>query len=173
MNRHSIQERRMKRLLSLGVGIFLSLSLQAQSLGLQQLGTLGGEISMNERLLLLQGMGSLSSTVIESDSTRLDQGMFLACDLTCSGIKTGVEAINEEEKYLRIFPNPAHTVVFIEGIDDKAFSFLLFTPTGQLLQEGSVKNEQISLESLSSGLYLLILHAKDSPSFYHRKIIKR
>lgn len=144
----------MKYLLSL-LMLCLSVMVSAQSLGMQQIGSLGGELQSGNSPALTHSLGAVASEVLEDNDLRLDQGTYLACDLSCSGIKTGLNDLIYEMDWIQLYPNPATSEVFVEGPSQYLARYELVAPTGQLVSSGSLAERRINLTPLSAGLYLL------------------
>ena len=73
---------------------------------------------------------------------------------------------------LSVFPNPFTDVVNIVGINvTQNVSFKLFSVDGKVIYNGEVENNQINLNHISSGIYMLQLSSDDKSEIM--KIIKR
>jgi len=81
-------------------------------------------------------------------------------------LPTSVDEIVENE--IKIYPNPTSGQLTIET-ERKILEIKIFDITGKLLLDRSFTNE-IDLDVLASGMYLLELHSKDD--IYRKKIIK-
>lgn len=163
----------MKTIIFLSIGLLALCSLQAQSLGLQQLGSIGGELSTSNGPVLIHSMGAVAATVIQDNNIRLDQGMFLACDISCSNVKTGIETSLYERPLLSLYPNPTSGLLRIEGESAYIHSYQLFSPTGQLVNRGLIHQEQISIHRFPAGLYLLHVYDRDGQIRMVSKVMKR
>ncbi|SOE21331.1 Por secretion system C-terminal sorting domain-containing protein [Spirosomataceae bacterium TFI 002] len=76
--------------------------------------------------------------------------------LTTKEIKQ-VLATEEVKVGLKVFPNPASSFINIEGTEEYE-SYTLLNPKGQQVLNGTLNNSrQIAIESLPSGVYILIL----------------
>ncbi|MGC4128052.1 MAG: T9SS type A sorting domain-containing protein [Bergeyella sp.] len=58
------------------------------------------------------------------------------------------------KKSMGIYPNPAHDVLNIKGIDSKT-NFKIFSTEGRLLKSGTAENEQINVTELQPGVYFI------------------
>ena len=163
----------MKKLIFSLIYFFCNSFAPAQSLGLQQLGTLGGELSMKESPVLTQGIGSLTSTIIQNGTVRLDQGFFLACDLPCSDIKTDAIGYIGEGPEMKVFPNPVGDVIQVEAGEDQDLQYVIFNSIGQKVQAGLVENSHIILDSLPAGIYQLKISSAQKRKQLSIKIVKQ
>ncbi|WP_300567566.1 FG-GAP-like repeat-containing protein [Flavobacterium sp.] len=71
-----------------------------------------------------------------------------------------------------VYPNPAKSILNIKVKTDNAVqSAQVYDLTGKLVLESEVKNEAISVESLSSGTYILLIRGENGKD-YSQKFIK-
>ncbi len=72
----------------------------------------------------------------------------------------------QEERVINVFPNPASDYIFIEGIRP-GIQIDIFNQLGQCItsKQASADHEQISLDLLQSGVYLIILKNNADASF--------
>lgn len=146
----------------------------AQSLGMQQLGSLGGEIGSANGPVLVHALGAVASTVIENSTLRLDQGMFLACDITCDSVKsTGLNGLLYEQPLIAAFPNPADKFIELQGDPRLIFRYELYTLTGQQVAGNSISNARISLADQVPGVYTLHVYGQDGTLSLLSKVVKR
>lgn len=146
---------------------------QAQSLGMQQLGSIGGWISASSGPSLHHSIGAVANTVIEDNDVRLDQGMFLGCDLSCDTIKiSGIESLIYQNSLLSIYPNPTHNILRLEGGSLLIHRYEIFSLNGQLLENGKISNEMISTSNLAPGMYLLKVHGREGELTLLAKVIR-
>lgn len=59
-----------------------------------------------------------------------------------------------ENRQVQVFPNPVSQNATIKGIEGP-FQYQIFNPAGQLLQTGQSTNQEVSMDALPNGLYLL------------------
>jgi para-nitrobenzyl esterase len=79
---------------------------------------------------------------------------FLRHVVSCTDLPTAV--LDNISEKISIYPNPASTIVKLEGINQHKFSFELFQIDGQQLPfEFNSTNNQIDLSKLSKGSYIL------------------
>jgi hypothetical protein len=93
--------------------------------------------------------------------------------LSCYQLANGSFIITslEEDSRVRVFPNPAHDLVKVEGVSEG--SYQLLDLSGKQLSNGRLNEaSSISVNSLKNGIYLLII--REIGVVRHRKIhIKR
>lgn len=145
----------------------------AQSLGMQQLGSLGGQMGSTSSPILLHSMGAVAASVIQDNGIRLDQGMFLACDLACTRTTTGIESTIYAHPVISAYPNPAQLYVNLSGDSRQIAQYKLFNPTGQLIAAGQITEPRIDVSTLPAGLYLLQVYGRDGALSLNTKLVKR
>jgi hypothetical protein len=72
--------------------------------------------------------------------------------------KTACEPLNSAQiilPNLHVYPNPANQVLFVDYLNDMPYQ--IYDLSGKLVQNGWVNQNQISVDNLVSGLYVLIL----------------
>ncbi|MEM7370455.1 MAG: T9SS type A sorting domain-containing protein [Bacteroidota bacterium] len=164
----------MKSIIFLFIGLLALGSLKAQAcLGMYQVGSIAGEITDANGTSLTQSIGAVAATVIKDNDVRLDQGMFLACDLSCDCLLTDIESTLYENPMLSLFPNPTSGLLKTQGESAYIHSYQLFSPTGQLLRSGIIHQQQISLQQFPTGLYLLHVFGRDGQIRLVSKVMKR
>ena len=81
-----------------------------------------------------------------------------------------IEAVNEtEETALILWPNPASQTVYIEGVEAK--EVLVYNALGQMVKSVQNTNE-VSLEGLVQGVYLVRITSIDGSIFTNRLVIR-
>ncbi len=151
---------------------FMALA-QAQSLGLQQLGAIGGDIQAGMGPQMTHSMGATAYTIAAQNQVRLDQGMFVPCDLKCSSIADGIETDIYQNPVIDFYPNPTEDMLFLEGASSQIISYKLYSTTGQLLTQGLIEQQQLSLSALPSGIYFLHLFGKQGQLSFVGKVVKQ
>lgn len=73
----------------------------------------------------------------------------------------------DNEHSIRIFPNPSNNVINVRVLGSEPSHFTVYNTTGQILLEGKLTGEQINIEKLAIGTYMLIINDK-----FHGKINK-
>ena len=72
--------------------------------------------------------------------------------------KTGCEPLNSAQITLpnvHVYPNPANQFLYVQNAND--IPYQIYDLNGKLVQTGWVNQNQISVDNLLSGLYILIL----------------
>lgn len=162
----------MKFFLSLSIFLLGSLGSFSQSLGLQQLGSLGGENQQGLGPILIHSIGALASTEINQNNQRLDQGMFVPCDLKCSNIIDGIE--NQVYKYplLNMYPNPTRELLQLDGEAGLIHHYELYSIMGKLVSKNQILDNKISLKNLAIGIYVLRIHNHKGELLFVGKVEK-
>lgn len=168
----TIQSEKMKTFVTI---LFLLLSLRAtsQSLGLQQIGNLGGEIQSGNGPALRHSMGATAGSSIDQGTIRLDQGMFVPCDLKCGGFADNIEKSLNAENILQVFPNPTDGALFLRSKSKAPVHYELWSIQGQLLHRRAIDQSQVSLADLPTGMYLLAVYDRDDALLFQGKVIKQ
>ena len=82
-----------------------------------------------------------------------------------------IEVVDEtEETALILWPNPASQTVYIEGVEAK--EVLVYNALGQMVKSVQNSNE-VSLEGLVRGVYLVRIRDKEGGSFMEKLAVKR
>ena len=71
-----------------------------------------------------------------------------------------------------IYPNPTAHDVFV-ALPQGNYGYRIYDAVGKNVQGGTVVNNQISLQHLATGTYLLLLNDEKSNKRYHQKIVKK
>jgi hypothetical protein len=79
--------------------------------------------------------------------------------------------VNEMNSTISIYPNPTNSTVVIQLDYAKDFTYKLFNTEGKLLQNGKVDSNEISLQELAKGAY--IIHICNAETSYISRIIKQ
>jgi hypothetical protein len=76
-------------------------------------------------------------------------------------ISTGIEPISRNPFDVKFFPNPAKEKIHFSFSNEKyrneTFRYTLFNPVGQRLSSGTIENNTIPLNSLTTGVYFIEL----------------
>ena len=70
---------------------------------------------------------------------------------SCATTATGSATINP----WRIYPNPAHEVLYVEGMSDRS-KILIYNVLGGLVLNTNLKENAVDISDLSSGLYTFV-----------------
>jgi hypothetical protein len=70
-----------------------------------------------------------------------------------------------------IYPNPTTGDIFV-ALPQGNYQYSIYDAVGKIVQEGTVVNNQIRLQKLATGIYLLLLTDQATNKRYHQKIIK-
>ncbi len=65
--------------------------------------------------------------------------------------------LNDIQTNLKVYPNPAKDVVFVDGTDGTDMTAHFYNQVGMLVQEVAVKGGQVDVSSLSSGSYIFTI----------------
>lgn len=70
-----------------------------------------------------------------------------------------------------IYPNPTTRDVFVD-LPQGTYRYSIYDAVGKNVQEGTLVKNQISLQNLATGTYLLLLNDQTANKRYHQKITK-
>lgn len=89
--------------------------------------------------------------------------------------QTNILSLNElsNHNYVHVYPNPSQTSILIQDKlnSTENFNFNILDLTGRIVQNGSSKfNEQIDVEDLISGNYIIQMETKNGEKFAHKFI---
>ena len=74
-----------------------------------------------------------------------------------------------ERANINIFPNPANNYIEIEGIKAQDYNFTIYNLSGQQIVNGILNDNQVNLDGIQPGIYLLELIDKNSTQPYYEK----
>lgn len=132
-------------------------ALHAQEINKQVVASAGSDESA--------GNYQISQTIGEAVVTTHTQGNYILCQGFQQADGLTSVAIKELENFkFSFYPNPVQTelnVHFEENLQDVTFA--IYSPTGQLINQTSFKNEQevkLNLDGLSTGIYFVQFNVK-------------
>lgn len=143
----------------------------SQSLGLQQIGSLSGIALQASGPSLSHSIGAVASGILHQQDVRLDQGMYVPCDLKCRTIPDNIESLYSHPT-LNIYPNPTSSMIYVEGDNREIERIALYDAFGRQLLNGPIQNQQLSLESFPSGLYFLRIYGQEGILTFVGKVLK-
>jgi len=89
-------------------------------------------------------------------NTNIDSGTSAAADIS--------------KEPLKIFPNPTNDILRVESVEFANSSYKIFDINGRTINSGTISNHEVSLSSLTTGVYILEVSQKGQR--YIEKIIK-
>ncbi len=88
------------------------------------------------------------------------------------GSFTGLEeVINNSNTKMLVYPNPARTILYVDGVES-GVTYSIYTLQGQKIEEARLENE-IFIEHLSKGFYLLQIRSLDGKQQWTSKFVKQ
>lgn len=85
---------------------------------------------------------------------------------------TSFESSNDEDEEFIIYPNPVSgNILNVKLLYDSAVSFRVINMIGQTVLSGELKDQQINVESLKSGMYFIVIN--DGEETMTKKFIRR
>jgi hypothetical protein len=70
----------------------------------------------------------------------------------------GIESTDFESK-IKLYPNPASSILFIETENNIPLTFSIYNSLGQLMIQNNLTNNSISISHLSKGIYFIRLNS--------------
>jgi hypothetical protein len=67
----------------------------------------------------------------------------------------GLENQKPSQASIKLFPNPATEVIFLEGANATQEQYQIFNISGMLVSEGTVQGNEIPIHSLTNGIYFI------------------
>lgn len=155
-------------LISTGLVLFLS------SIGMQAQGVITSAGSETQLLTgsYVYSVGEICGQQIFGSDYTLSEGASAIYDIE----PVSVEGIEKVPFDVKVYPNPVvnHLCIQTEGVADERISFTLTDILGHIVSKGYVSQTSwtISLDSLPTGIYTLVLTTGGQKSNYYR-IIKK
>lgn len=85
-------------------------------------------------------------------------------------VTTGISNILNN-KELKIYPNPANTILFIKTEDNSLSQYQIYNSIGQMLKQGKLTENSVDVSGLPKGIYFIQLNFKNGQMF-NLKFIK-
>lgn len=87
-------------------------------------------------------------------------------------VNTGVESDNEENVFeFKMYPNPVGNTLNIDMFDNREVTFKIYNTMGQTINQGDLKQSEINVSNLNSGLY--IFEINDGQKTIIKKFVKK
>jgi len=119
-----------------------------------------------------QGLGDFTITYQYTDAQN--------CSATATeniqvDICTGIDAVNKNN--IKIYPNPAEDVLFIDFAENGVYIVTLFNSTGKKIENyrfthHDSNSNSLNVQQLSSGLYYLIVQAENAGTTNFKLIVE-
>ena len=89
-----------------------------------------------------------------------NKDIFISTEDTTGAIWVGTDDIFDTKTKINFFPNPAHSFIVIDGIDD-SFHYQIFNTQGMLIEDKFNNTQKIDVSNLSNGMYFLRIYDED------------
>jgi len=100
----------------------------------------------------------------------LDQDCFLLRKM--ENVPVGIETIKQMEEAIKVFPNPAASLIHVKSLKSKSLLLEIIDSDGSCVYKQEFdKDLVIGTENFSAGIYLLRI--SDNNKMYHKKIVVR
>ena len=94
----------------------------------------------------------------------IDNGTALPFSFAVSNIRNmifneGLDVPEIVTETFKVYPNPVHNLLYINGNDSQNYPYALYSIDGRLLLHGDIRNgDSVDVSELPSGLYILKIH---------------
>ena len=123
----------------------------------------------NNKLSYTAGEVVVGAMTDEDGSYQLGNGYYPSLDLSTLNTESP-----ELQLQVKVYPNPVAEAIFITHPTEQFFEVRITELSGkQILQTGHQKQQPISVQTLTSGTYFIIVTTKDSKQTNTYKIIKK
>lgn len=152
--------------------VFLSTPLWASAqIDQYVIGSLGGEIQVaGGGVSFVQSIGDIAGSFVKGETAKFSQG-FPQC-FDCDNCETVDVVYLDAEVSFRLFPNPTTGRLMLEGDTEAVFRYRAFNAQGVLLIDKAFTGPQIDLDSLASGLYIILFSNKKGEWLATAKVVK-
>lgn len=111
-------------------------------------------------LIDLGKIDSLQFSLSSSDNG--DFGMNTPAYFCIDNVATGT-SVSTQNSYLpsiNVYPNPVTNYLEVEGINNSNNTYRIFDVSGKLLDTGQIQNNQIEVQNLNNGYYILSIESE-------------
>ena len=123
----------------------------------------------NNKLSYTAGEVVVGAMTDEDGNLQLGNGYYPSLDLSTLNIESP-----ELQLQVKVYPNPVAEAVFITHPTEQFFEERITDISGkQILQTGHQKEQPLSVQTLTTGTYLITVMTKDSKQTNTYKIIKQ
>ena len=152
------------------VFLFLGLSGFSQTISKQVIGPAGATYENGtNKLIYTAGEVVVGAMTDEDGSVQLGNGYYPSLDLSTLTTETP-----ELQLQVKVFPNPVAEAIFITHPTEQFFQVRITDVSGkQNLQAAHQKQQPLSVQTLTTGTYFVIVTTKDSKQTNTYKIIKK
>tara|TARA_B110000027_G_C16074109_1_gene280510 strand:+ start:829 stop:1305 length:477 start_codon:yes stop_codon:yes gene_type:complete len=152
------------------VFLFLGLSGFSQTISKQVIGPAGATYENGtNKLIYTAGEVVVGAMTDEDGSVQLGNGYYPSLDLSTLTTETP-----ELQLQVKVFPNPVAEAIFITHPTEQFFQVRITDVSGkQILQAAHQKQQPLSVQTLTTGTYFVIVTTKDSKQTNTYKIIKK
>ena len=150
--------------------LLVSLSGFSQTISKQVIGPAGATYENgNNKLSYSVGEAVVGAMTDEDGSIQLGNGYYPSLNLSTLSTE-----ISELQLKVKIYPNPTKEVIYITHPTEQFFEVRITDISGkQILQTQHQKQQPLSVQTLTTGTYLITVTTKDSKQTNTYKIIKQ
>ena len=150
--------------------MLLSMTVSSQTISKQVIGPGGSTVDNgSNKLSYTTGEVVVGAMTSEDGSLQLGNGYYPSLDLSTLTTETP-----DLHLQVKVFPNPVTEVLFISHPTEQYFNIILTDISGkQILQNTHQKQQPLSVQNLTSGIYFMTVTTKNSKQTNTYKIIKQ
>lgn len=150
--------------------LMLAFSVNSQTLSKQVMGVAGATYENGNNKLSYTACEVVVGAMTDEDATyQLGNGYYPSLDLSTLSTET-----LELQLQVKLYPNPVTEALFITHPTEQDFDVIISDINGkQILRAVHQKEQVLSVETLTSGTYLVTVTTKDSKQTNTFKIIKK
>lgn len=82
-----------------------------------------------------------------------------------SSLTTSLDEAPEKKGEVVIFPNPAESFIQVNGDFPANIEYSIFTIDGRIVQKGVLESQEIDIQKLDTGVFLLQIEGERSTKF--------
>jgi Secretion system C-terminal sorting domain len=137
------------------------------------IGSLGGQIQQTggDNIQFIHSIGDIAGTFVQGQAVSFSQG-FPQC-FNCDNCDVTNVVYRDDEVNFRLFPNPASSLLTLDGTIDNIYQYRIFNAQGKLMTVEELSGNQIDIQSLATGLYTISFLDKKGQWLATAKIVKQ
>lgn len=130
----------------------------------------GGELLNNNQLQVIYTIGEVSVNEFSNETLLVSEGF-----INSSSINSSLNNNSYHLTDLKIYPNPAVDLLFVNFLTTKNRKYQIFNTIGQKVVEIYLqgKTHSLNLQKLKKGIYFLIIQDLENNQFQKLKFIKK
>ncbi|WP_426476637.1 DUF3472 domain-containing protein [Chryseobacterium sp. CBSDS_008] len=106
-------------------------------------------------------VNSLLSVTAPAQAPDINLAALPGCNDNIGTVQRSVAA-PEPADNIKLFPNPAHSVIQVKGLQNKQFSYSIYNVQGKEIKNGHTNGEEIPISILLEGTYILNIYGNNA-----------